>query len=617
MTVRKHMQEEEFAGQLRWAAWREISGIFRRQWRWFTGFLCTAGLLAMIDSAMPATMGRLFDELNNGAPLSSVLFFAGLYGAEALSLATAVFGLIYCAGQVSPSVAFDIRERGFARLQELPFSYYDTRSVGWLMARLTSDCDKVSDTALWFCCDLFWGSGIVLFSTIMMMILDWRLGLVVLAVVPVLAVVTRWFQVGLLHASRQVSRTNSVITARHTENINGVRTTKALAHERENLAEFNVYNQRMCSAAIRHGTLAAMYMPIVWATSGVGTAVILGLAGKQVLLDRMPLGKMVAFMSYAGLMVMPVLEIARQLAELQRAQAAAERIGSLLDTTPEIRDSETVLQRIRNHAGTAEPGDGLAEDGLPDTLTEIEFRNTDFSYVEGEPVLRGFNLRARSGETIALVGPTGGGKTTIVQLMCRFYEPTGGEVLIDGVDYRERSLAWLQSKLGFVLQEPQLFSGSIADNIRYGKLSASDEEVRRAAEIVRAGDFIEAEEKGYDTPVGEGGVRLSSGQKQLLSFARAVLADPRIFIMDEATSAVDSETEKRIQDGLSRLLKGRISFVIAHRLSTIRNADRIVFIDGGRIIEEGSHEELLRRHGRYYRLYVSQFQRMAIESGEK
>ena len=615
MSAAKHMQEEEFSGKLRWAAWRQIAAIFRRRWRWVTAFLCSAGTLALIDSVMPATMGVLFNKISDGEPLSSVLFFAGLYGAEALCLATAVFSLIYCGGRVSPTVARDIREAGFAKLQELPFSYYDTRSVGWLMARLTSDCEKVSDTALWFSCDMLWGSCTVLFSTLMMMILDWRLALVVFALVPVLVLVTRWFQVRLLHASRDVSRTNSVITAGHTENINGVRTTKALAHENENLARFTSNNERMCSAAIRHGTLAAMYMPIVWATSGLGTAVILGLAGKLVLLERMPLGEMVAFMSYAGLLVMPVLEVARQLAELQRAQAATERIGSLLDTKPEIRDSDAVLQRIRDHASEAKPDDGLAEDGLPGSITEIEFRNVDFSYVDGESVLRDFNLRVRAGETIALVGPTGGGKTTIVQLMCRFYEPTGGHVLIDGMDYRERSLNWLQSNLGFVLQEPQLFSGTIAGNIRYGKLSASDKEVRRAAEIVRADEFIEAEGKGYDTSVGEGGVLLSAGQKQLISFARAVLSDPKIFVMDEATSAVDSETERRIQEGLEHLLGGRISFVIAHRLSTIRNADRIVFIDQGRIVEEGTHEELLRRRGRYYRLYVSQFQRMTIESG--
>jgi ATP-binding cassette subfamily B protein len=269
---------------------------------------------------------------------------------------------------------------------------------------------------------------------------------------------------------------------------------------------------------------------------------------------------------------------------------------------------------MRRHAASGAAGGDLAEDGLPDRIDEIEFKDVDFHYVEGEPVLRGFNLRVSAGQNVALVGPTGGGKTSIVQLLCRFYEPTRGEIRINGVDYRQRSLKWLQSNLGVVLQEPQLFSGTVADNIRYGLPDANREAVEQAARLVHAHDFILDMEQGYDTPVGEGGVRLSSGQKQLISFARAVLADPRIFVMDEATSSVDSEIERRIQQGIEHILRRRISFVIAHRLSTIRRAERILFIEGGRILESGSHEELLRCRGRYYRLYTSQFQHLAIES---
>jgi len=611
--LKKHMQEEEFAGRLRLSAWRQIARIFWRHKRFFGGYLLSAGVLAATDTALPATMGRLLDALRDGEPLRNVLGYAGLYAAEATFLTAMIFVLIFCAGKIAPAVAYDIRRTCFAKLQELPFSYYDTRSVGWLMARLTSDCDKVSNTTLWFCCDLLWGSSVALFSATVMLVINWRVALAVLAIVPVLAVITRWFQVRLLHTSRDVSRTNSLITARHTENINGVRTTKALAHEDDNISQFDELNTAMRGAAVRHGLWSAMYMPIVWAIGGVGTAMALAVGGHRVMRGDMQIGQMVAFMSYATLMVIPVLEIARQVAELQRAQAAAERIGSLLDTKPDIRDSEDVARRIAAQRSPQQAAPGIAEDGLPDSIDEIAFNGVHFWYVPEEPVLQDFNLCVSAGETIALVGPTGGGKTTIVQLMCRFYEPNRGEVRINGTDYRNRSLRWLQSNLGFVLQQPQLFGGTVADNIRYGKLDASEDEVRRAAELVRAHDFICGLEDGYESDVGEGGGKLSSGQKQLISFARAVLADPKIFVMDEATSSVDSETERLIQEGVEQVLAGRISFVIAHRLSTIRNADRILFIDGGHVIEEGTHDELLRARGRYYRLYVSQFQRLAVE----
>jgi ATP-binding cassette subfamily B protein len=328
------------------------------------------------------------------------------------------------------------------------------------------------------------------------------------------------------------------------------------------------------------------------------------------LAGEMTLGEWVAFMNYATLAVFPVIEIARQVAELQRAQAAVERIGSLLETEPEIRDSAEVQERIdrARAAGAAE-----GSDGLEDEVETLAFQNVTFSYVDGHPVLHEIDLEAKRGEVVALVGPTGGGKSTLVQLACRFYEPDSGAILVNGRDYRERGLQWLQSRLGFVLQEPQLFGGSVADNIRYGRLEASDEEVREAARIVDADGFISELEKGYDAPVGEGGVKLSSGQRQLISFARALLADPAIFVMDEATASVDSETEQRIQEALGRVLAGRISFVIAHRLSTIRHADRVLFVDGGRIVEQGTHRELMRQRGRYFSMYTSQYQRQAID----
>jgi ATP-binding cassette subfamily B protein len=606
------LSEEEFAGRLHWSAWRPIAAIIWT-YRYFAGgMLGCAALLAVIDSQLPAAMGRVFDALGEGE-VSLVWFHLSVYGVLSLLLALFVFFMIICAGKAGTGLAYEIRRVGFDRLQSLPFSYYDTRSVGWLMSRLTSDTNRVANTSLWFCVDILWGSCLILFSGIMMLRMSWRVGLPVLGIVPLLLLITRVIQVRLLQASRDVSRGNSRITARHTENINGVRTTKALAREVGNQSEFAAVNHVMQSAAVRHGLLAALYMPLVWMVGGIGSAVALRLGAGSVMMGAMSIGELIAFMSYVILMIMPVMQISRQFAELQRAQAAAERIASLLSEVPAIRDSAAVRERVAAQVST--PSAGMAEDGLADELDQIEFSDVGFHYVPGQPVLADFNLTVSRGQTIALVGPTGGGKSTIVQLMCRFYEPTSGRILIHGRDYRERSLHWLQSHLGFVLQEPQLFSGTIADNIRYGRLEANDAEVREAAGLVQADRFIEAMQAGYATKVGEGGVKLSSGQKQLISFARAVLADPRIFVMDEATSSVDTETEQAIQSGLAKVLAGRISIVIAHRLSTIRRADRILFIEGGHIVEEGTHEALLAAHGRYFRLYSSQFQRDLIDHG--
>ncbi len=610
MSRRHRMQEEEFSGQLRWDAWRRVGMLFWEQRVWILLFLGSAGMLAVIDALLPYVMARVFDGLREGSELRVILGWAGVYAVLSVVMAGLIFALIRSAGRASTAIAYAIREQGFRRLQELPVAYHDTRSVGWLVSRLTTDCEKVANTALWFCCDLTWGIGVILFSAVMMLAMRWQLALMVLVVLPLLGVVTRFFQVRLLKASRDTSRYGSLVTGRHTENINGVLTTRVLVREKPNLADFEELNQVLASASIRHGVLSAAYMPVVFGIGGGAVAVVLYLGGVQTLDGQMSLGEWVAFMSYAMMTVFPVLEISRQVAELQRAQAAVERIGSLLDTEPEIRDSRAVRERI---AAVREAGAPPESDGLEDEVAQIEFRDVTFSYVKGHPVLSGIDFKAERGEVVALVGPTGGGKSTLVQLACRFYEPDSGQILVNGRDYRERGLQWLQSRLGFVLQEPQLFSGSVADNIRYGRLEATDEEVREAARTVSADGFISELEQGYGTLVGEGGVRLSSGQRQLISFARAVLADPSVFVMDEATASVDSETEALIQDALGSVLSGRISFVIAHRLSTVRHADQVLFIDKGRIVERGTHQSLMRARGRYFKMYTSQFQRYTID----
>ena len=396
------------------------------------------------------------------------------------------------------------------------------------------------------------------------------------------------FKKRILVQFREVRKYNSLITGAFNENITGVRVTKALGRERENLAEFETLSFDRYASGYRAAWLSALFLPAVQliAAFAVGAVVVLG--GLQVEAGLMTIGGIQAFVSYITFMMWPIQDLARVYAETQHAIASAERVFSLMDAVPDIQDMPNAI------AAESIRGD-------------IEFDDVDFYYEEDSPVLQDFNLKVKQGQTIALVGPTGGGKSTIVNLLCRFYEPKRGTVTIRGRDYTEYTQHTIQSRLGIVLQTPHLFSGTIRDNIRYGKLSASDEAVEEAAKLAGADEFIRALDGGYEEEVGEGGVLLSVGQKQLVSLARAVLADPDIFIMDEATSSVDTLTESQIQQGMELMLEGRTSFVIAHRLSTIKRADRIVVIENGRIAEQGSHAELIRQRGHYYNLYTRQF----------
>lgn len=432
----------------------------------------------------------------------------------------------------------------------------------------------------------------------------------VLTAIPVLAWVSLVFQRRILHSSRLVRKQNSRITARYNEGIEGVRTTKVFAREQQNQGEFGQLSEQMWQVSVRSQLQSALFLPLVLTISSVATGLALVFGGLGVAGDALTIGTLVAFLSYVAHFFQPSMQLAHWFAEMQMAQASAERVLGLIDEVPAVRDSETVRRRLERSA----PLPGLAADGHPDEIGTIVFEDVGFAYgPQAPPVLSNFDLTVEAGQTVALVGATGGGKSTIVNLLCRFYEPTSGRVSIDGVDLRERSLAWLQSNLGIVLQTPYLFAGTIRENVRYGALEASDRELEAAARVTGVDELVAELADGWETKVGAGGARLSTGQKQLVSFARAILAQPRILIMDEATSSIDTETERKIQRALGEVLEGRTSFMIAHRLSTIRSADRILVIEAGRIVEQGSHTELLARHGRYYELYTEQSLR---ESGQ-
>ncbi len=579
--------------------WRKLLQYTLHYRRTALAFTVVAIGMAASDLCFPLLTGKLIADVEANGTDVDLVFYGSAFAGVMISICLFIWGFITCAGKIRTHVSHDIRRDAFRQLQELSFSFFDTKPVGWLMARLTSDCQRLSNILAWGVMDLIWGTTLMLGISIVMLIYNWQLALAVLLVVPFLFVVSVFFRKRILIASRLVRKTNSKITAAYNESIIGVSTSKVFVRQQHNLRDFDQLADEMSRYSVRNAVLSAVYLPIVLTLGSVAIALALTLGGHKVVIGVLTIGEVVMFMYYAQLFFAPIQDISAWFAELQMAQASAERVLSLVEAVPEVRDTDEVAQRLRE-TGT---------DGHTDEIGRIEFDDVGFCYGTGPQIIANFNLAVQPGQTVALVGATGGGKSTLVNLLCRFYEPTEGRILLDGIDYRDRSLRWLQSNLGIVLQQPHLFSGTIRDNIRYGQLSATQTQIEEAADLAGAHEFIAAMKDGYDTQVGEGGSQLSHGQKQLVSFARAVLRRPRLLVMDEATSSIDTETERQIQQGLARLLAGRTSFVIAHRLSTIRAADLILVIEKGKVTEQGTHKELLQAGGRYHDLYAEQSMR--------
>jgi len=482
----------------------------------------------------------------------------------------------------------EIRKQLFSHLQDLSFSFYDQSEAGRIISRVTNDTDTLSmmfaQGVVMVISDVLTLVGIVA----LMLLMNAHLTLVTLLVVPLLLVSTFVFQSRLRTAFRATRKKIAQVTSRLQESISGIREIQSFTRERDTIEVFRQANIENLQANVQAGKLFALLLPIIQIIGAAGTCIVLWYGGILTLSGGITLGVVVAFLLLVTQFFRPIVELTTFYNTVQSAMAAAERIFETLDTEPEITDAPEALE-------------------LPAVKGEIRFDNVTFGYDPSHPVLQDINLHIEPGKTLALVGPTGAGKSTLVKLLSRFYEPLSGTVKVDGYDVSGVTQNSLRRQMGVVLQEPFLYSGTVMENIRYGKLDATEEEVEDVAEMVGADDFIQHLPEGYNTDVGERGGRISLGQRQLVSFARALLRDPPILILDEATSSVDPHTELIIKRGLAVVLENRTSLVIAHRLSTVRNADRIIVLNNGRIVEEGNHSELMKKKGLYRRLYEKQF----------
>lgn len=581
-----------------WPFLRRLLKYSFRYPKWVAGFTGFVLLVALVEAVYPLVWLSLLDKVIVPAvehyrttgvlqPIDSDqirnygLIFLGL----GITLSIGVFCFINFAGRIQEYVMYDIRQELFIKLQELSFSFFDKSAVGWLLSRISSDTAKVTELISWSMIEVVWGSGMIIFCVTAMFIYNWKLALIVTLTIPVLTLISFKLRMLILKYSREARKYNSEMTARFNEHINGVEVNKSLVQEERVSDDFKSLSEKMKVSSYKAAYYQAIFMPLIIFGGSVAAAFVIYYGGSMAIVipAAITVGTLAAFFGYATMIFEPILDISRFYSQAQNSISAGERIFSLIDTEAMITDK---------------PGAGK----YGRIYGDIMFENVSFHYDEGKTVLKDLNLHIEEGTSVALVGETGGGKSTIINLICRFYEPTGGVLKIDGVDYKDRTMQSLRSQLGVVLQTPHLFSGTVKENIKYGRDEATDIEIMNALRVVGAEDFIER----LDEQVGEGGEHLSMGEKQLISFARAVLADPRIFIMDEATSSIDTITEAKIQRGISGIMEGRTSIVIAHRLSTIKYCNRILVINRGRIVEDGSHYELMKKQGVYYRLYTRQ-----------
>ena len=578
------------------------------------GRLVLADMIALgfigsaMDAVIPLFQQYAIDHFIADRTLAGLGAFVALYILVMIvqTATNCVSALAAC--KVEMYIGRDLKRICFNHLQTLSFSYFNQNSVGYIHARVMSDTDKIATILAWGLMEAVWYVAYLALAIVMMFVLNWRLALCVMAIVPVLAVASAYFQKKLVFHHRRVREQNSKITSGFNEGITGAKTTKTLVIEEKMEQEFRGLTGVMKRESVKEMHFRSLFMSTTAFAASAALAVVLWQGGIITMRGAMLIGTLSVFVNYAQGMMEPIQWLVQVFSNLVNVQVNIERVTALLDTQSDVRDTPEV---------TAKYGDAFEakKENWEMLHGDISFRDVTFRYPDGEEnVLEHFNLEVPQGTRVAIVGETGAGKSTLVNLVCRFYEPTQGQVLIDGRDARERSQLWLHANIGYVLQTPHLFSGTVLENLRYGKPDATMREIEAAVKAVCADEIIARLPQGYDTQVGEGGSSLSTGEKQLLSFARALLADPRIFVLDEATSSVDTITEQKLQQAIETVMRGRTSFIVAHRLSTIRRADVILVVQDGRIIEQGSHRALMERKGAYYALYTRQYREQAMQA---
>ncbi len=595
-------EEQEYHKPFRLKVWAKMLPFFKPYKKYFAITLGLNIFLAGVDVLTPLFQSYAIDHFIVPDTLDGIYTFAFVYISMIVMQTISVYWSVHAATTIEMCVGKDLKWAQFEHLQTLSFSYYNTTPVGYIHARVMSDTLKIAGVAAWGLVDMFWAFLYVVSVFVIMFVLNARLAVILLVIVPCIAVITVVFQNKILHWNRRVRRINSQITSAYNEGITGVKTSKTMGIEGENEEAFFERTSDMYRSAGKAAKLNAVYIPTILLFGSAAAAFVLYRGGYMVQQDLIKLGTLSVFISYAVVIFEPIQQLARLLTDLISCQANIERVMDLLEQTPDVTDRPDIIEKY---------GDNFhpKKENWEKIQGDIVFEDVSFMYPDGkEYVLEHFNLHIPAGMNVAIVGETGAGKSTLVNLVGRFFEPTKGRILIDGVDYRERSQLWLHSQIGYVLQNPHLFSGTVRENIRYGRLDASDEEVEAAARSVSADEVVMKLKDGYDSDVGESGGRLSVGEKQLISFARAILAEPAIFVLDEATSSIDTVSEQLIQEATDKLLRGHTSFVIAHRLSTIRKADLILVVKDGKIIEQGTHKELLSEKGYYHDLYHKQFE---------
>lgn len=595
-------EEQEYHKPFRLKVWAKMLSFFNPYKKYFAITLGLNIFLAGVDVLTPLFQSYAIDHFIVPDTLDGIYTFAFVYISMIVMQTISVYWSVHAATTIEMCVGKDLKWAQFEHLQTLSFSYYNTTPVGYIHARVMSDTLKIAGVAAWGLVDMFWAFLYVVSVFVVMFVLNARLAAILLVIVPCIAVITVVFQNKILHWNRRVRRINSQITSAYNEGITGVKTSKTMGIESDNEEAFFERTSDMYRSAGKAAKLNAVYIPTILLFGSAAAAFVLYRGGYMVQQDLIKLGTLSVFISYAVVIFEPIQQLARLLADLISCQANIERVMDLLEQTPDVTDRPDIIEKY---------GDNFhpKKENWEKIQGDIVFEDVSFMYPDGkEYVLEHFNLHIPAGMNVAIVGETGAGKSTLVNLVGRFFEPTKGRILIDGVDYRERSQLWLHSQIGYVLQNPHLFSGTVRENIRYGRLDASDEEVEAAARSVSADEVVMKLKDGYDSDVGESGGRLSVGEKQLISFARAILAEPAIFVLDEATSSIDTVSEQLIQEATDKLLRGHTSFVIAHRLSTIRKADLILVVKDGKIIEQGTHKELLSEKGYYHDLYNKQFE---------